>query len=507
MRVLLILPRFPKSFWTYDKTMQLIGKKSGLPPLGLITVAALLPQDWEFKLVDRNIREITEAEWEWADMAMLSAMVVQKKDFLAQAKAAKQRGKKVAVGGPYATSFYPDIMHNTDIDYWVLDEGEMTIPTFLAALERDESKGVFRSTEKPDVTQTPIPRYDLLELDAYADMSIQFSRGCPFLCEFCDIITLYGRKPRTKTPEQMLRELDCLYELGWRGNVFMVDDNFIGNKRNVKQFLEVLKGWMEAKKYPFVFYTEASVDLARHPDLMSAMVECNFDFVFIGLETPDEASLAQIKKSQNLKEPLSESITTIKNAGIQVMAGFIIGFDGEQAGAGKRIVQFIEDTAIPIAMFTLLQALPNTALWDRLHKEQRLMPGGDINQTSLINFVPTRPSTEIADEYVEAFWQLYEPKQYLQRTYRHFMQMGNLKHRHLESMPFGWGEFKLLLRVLWLHGVVHQTRWDFWRYLYKIARFNGNLIPDYFVLCAAMEHFVDFRQMVREQITTQLKNA
>ena len=250
MRVLLLYPRFPQSFWSFDKALALINRKSLLPPLSLVTVAAILPQEWEFRLVDCNVRAITEAEWEWAEVVILSAMIVQKEDFLNQIQEAKQRGKRVAVGGPYSTAL-PHEATAAGADYLVLDEGEITLPMFVAALERGDRQGVFRATgEKPDVTQTPVPRFDLLEFGAYEMMSVQFSRGCPFQCEFCDIIVLYGRKPRTKNPAQLLAELDYLEKLGWRGGVFMVDDNFIGNKRNVKLLLKELKVWMAEHQYP-----------------------------------------------------------------------------------------------------------------------------------------------------------------------------------------------------------------------------------------------------------------
>ena len=302
MNVLLIYPLFPKSFWSFEKTLALLDRKAMLPPLGLVTVAAILPQEWNFKLVDRNIRQITEAEWAWADLVILSAMIVQKEDLLAQITEAKRRGKRVAVGGPYPTAL-PNEVTDVGADYLILDEGEITLPLFIDAIARGESSGIFRSGgEKPDVSTTPIPRFDLLEFDAYAEMSVQFSRGCPFQCEFCDIIVLYGRKPRTKAPAQLLAELDYLYELGWRRSIFMVDDNFIGNKRNVKLFLKELQPWMVAHQYPFSFATEASVDLAQDQELMDAMVRCNFGSVFLGIETPDEESLAFTQKYTGVPE-------------------------------------------------------------------------------------------------------------------------------------------------------------------------------------------------------------
>jgi radical SAM superfamily enzyme YgiQ (UPF0313 family) len=375
MRVLLVYPLFPKTFWSYEKILELVNRKVLLPPLGLVTVAAILPQAWEFKLVDRNVRSVTEAEWAWADLVILSAMIVQKEDLIAQIKAAKGHGKLVAVGGPYPTSV-PDEAMAAGADFMILDEGEITLPMFVEAVQRGDRSGMFRAGgEKPDVTTTPVPRFDLLELDAYDSMSIQFSRGCPFQCEFCDIIVLYGRKPRTKEPAQLLKELDYLYELGWRRSVFMVDDNFIGNKRNVKLLLKELKTWQQQHQYPFTLNTEASIDLAQDQELMDLMVECNFNAVFLGIETPDEDSLSMTKKFQNTRGSLAESAEAIAKTGLRVMAGFIIGFDGEQKGAGDRIVRFVEQTTIPTTTFAMLQALPNTALWHRLEKEGRLREG------------------------------------------------------------------------------------------------------------------------------------
>ena len=415
MRVLLLYPLFPSSFWSFEKTLDLVDCKALMPPLGLITVAAILPQKWEYRLVDHNVEEISESDWDWAELVILSGMIVQKNDMLAQIAEAKSRNKLVAVGGPYATTSPQEV---EAADFLVLDEGEITLPMFIEAVERGDRSGVFRSTEKPAVTETPIPRYDLLKMAAYDNMSVQFSRGCPFQCEFCDIIVLYGRKPRTKTPEQLLAELECIYDLGWRGAVFMVDDNFIGNKRNVKLLLKELKIWMKEKEYPFGLTTEASVDLAQDDEMMKLMVECNFKKVFLGIETPDQDSLALTSKFQNTRDPLTESINKITTAGMQVMAGFIIGFDGEKAGAGDRIVQFVEQTNIPLAMFSMLQALPSTALWDRLEKEGRLVNGSaNINQTTLMNFVPTRDIEQIATEYVNAFWTLYDPSQLSQSRF------------------------------------------------------------------------------------------
>ncbi|AFZ00642.1 B12-binding domain-containing radical SAM protein [Calothrix sp. PCC 6303] len=505
MRVLFVYPVFPKTFWSYEKILDLVDRKVLLPPLGLVTVAAILPQEWEFKLVDRNIRAVTEEEWEWAEMVIFSAMIVQKQDLIEQIGEAKRHGKLVAVGGPYPTSV-PDVAKAAGADFLILDEGELTLPMFVDAVNRGETSGIFRATEKPDVTSTPIPRFDLLDFTAYDSMSIQFSRGCPFQCEFCDIIVLYGRKPRTKTPAQLLAELDYLYELGWRRSVFMVDDNFIGNKRNVKLLLNELKIWVAEHQYPFSFDTEASIDLAQDQELMELMVECGFKAVFLGIETPDEDSLQLTKKFQNTRSSLTEAVEAIIRTGLRPMAGFIIGFDGEKAGAGDRIVRFAELAAIPSTTFAMLQALPNTALWHRLTKEGRLRENkdGNINQTTLMNFIPTRPLADIASEYVEAFCALYDPTKYLDRTYRCFLMMGSPKW----TAPAKFPELivlKAFAIILWRQGIKRETRWKFWHHLFSILKRNPKVFDHYLATCAHIEHFYEYRQIVRDEIESQLK--
>lgn len=509
MRVLLLYPLFPKSFWSFDKALELIGRKVSLPPLSLITVAAILPQTWEFRLVDRNVNYESEADWYWADLVIISGMIVQKEDMLYLIKMAKQRGKRVAVGGPYATSV-PEPIVEAGADFLVLDEGEITLPLLVTALTEGKTSGIFRAKgEKPDVTTTPIPRFDLLNLNAYSDMSVQFSRGCPYQCEFCDIIVLYGRKPRTKTPSQLLAELQTLYDLGWRRSIFVVDDNFIGNKRNVKLLLRELVPWMAERGYPFSFSTEASIDLAQDQELLDLMIAANFTAVFLGIETPDTDSLSLTQKYQNTRNSLVESVQTINRSGLRVMAGFIIGFDGEKSGAGDRIIDFVEATAIPQALFSMLQALPNTALSQRLKREGRLLETGDeanIHQTTLINFIPTRPLEEIAYEYVRCFWELYEPDRYLARVYRHFINMKPQTHKRKFKMP-ELADLRALFLICWRQGLKRNTRWQFWQQLFSIIRSNPGVFKHYLTNCAHLEHFIDYREIVRSEIETQLVNS
>jgi len=507
MKILLLYPIFPKSFWSFEKAIALIGKKAFMPPLGLITIAAMLPEKWDIKLVDLNLRPATEAEWDWADMVMMSGMIVQRKDFMARIKEAKSRGKKVVVGGPYVSSC-PELFEAAGADFIVQDEGEITLPMLIRAIENGAESGRFTSGgNKPDMSTTPVPRYDLLEIDAYSVMPVQFSRGCPFNCEFCDIIVLYGRKVRTKLPEQVLAELEFLYELGWREMVFLVDDNFIGNKHRVKEMLTQLKPWLEKRGYPFSFNTETSIDLALDRELMALMVACNFGSVFVGIETPDQDSLEMTGKIQNTRTPLAVSVRKIMDSGIRVMAGFIIGFDGETKGAGNRIVSFVEESAIPIAAFSMLQALPGTALSKRLEKENRMLEkSGDINYTTLINFIPSRPVDEIAKEFMDGFWDLYDPKTFIKRVYRCYRILGEVTFPKKEKghTKTGKKEIRALWTIFRRLGIIYSCRVTFWKSFFGILIHNPRGLGSYLSVIGQIEHFLEYREMVRDQIQQQL---
>lgn len=513
MKVLLVYPIFPTSFWSFELAVEGIGKKAFMPPLSLITVAAMMPQDWDFRLKDRNVELQTEDDWDWADIVMVSGMIAQQEDMLEQISIAKSKGKKVVVGGPYATSL-PNDMLGAGADFLVLDEGEDTIPMFVESFLNGATSGIYRSKEKPDVTRTPVPRFDLLQLDAYFLMAIQYSRGCPFQCEFCDIIVLYGRKPRTKTHSQVKAEMDALLELGWNGGIFFVDDNFIGNKRTVKPFLKELIAWQEKNGYPFSFSTEASIDMARDEELLDLMVRSKFSTVFIGIETPDEESLTLTLKHQNNREPMSVSLDKIARAGLRITGGFIIGFDNEEKGAGDRVFDFVTKNALPSVTYSMLQALPNTALWDRLKKEGRLLDGANLNQTTLLNFVPSRPVEDIAREYVDTFWKLYEPKNYLKRVYEHFLKVGTAEvhsnkelqnqlrntHKTDKDLKGAW----FLLKMIWKQGIYGSTRVQFWRQLFGMLKHNRGGIGNYLTFCLFLEHFKKYRVMVKEEIEAQL---
>ncbi|MEB3183658.1 MAG: B12-binding domain-containing radical SAM protein [Cyanobacteriota bacterium] len=508
MRVLLVYPRAPRTFWSFDGALSLMGRRVLLPPLGLITVASLLPPHWQLRLVDTQIRPVRDQEWAWAQLVILSGMIVHKRDLARLISLARAWRVPVAVGGPFATST-PEAPELAAADYLILDEGEITIPRFVAAVEAGMGRGCFRAAgEKPDLTTSPVPRFDLLDFNAYDTMAVQFSRGCPFQCEFCDIIVLYGRRPRTKTPDQLIAELADLLRLGWRGDVFLVDDNFIGNRHNVRRLLQELAAWQRRNGDPFTFTTEASLDLAADGPLMEAMVAARFRRVFLGIETPDSDSLVGARKLQNTRSPLLAAVDTITAHGLQVMAGFILGFDAERPGAGERIVAFITEAAIPVAMVGVLQALPNTALWQRLAREGRLLKGdagfADGVQTHLLNFVPSRPMAEIAREFLQAFDRLYDPAAYLDRVARYC--------RRLPPPPPGGQRrpgqqlrrLRALLFLCWRQGVKRPTRLIFWRHLAALARRRPALLEDFLWMLALEEHFLAYRQEVREQVEAQL---
>jgi radical SAM superfamily enzyme YgiQ (UPF0313 family) len=508
MKALLLYPQFPKTFWSYDRFLELASLKATIPPLGIITIAALLPQDWEIRFCDRNVQPETDDDWEWCDIAIVSAMLAQQDDFHHVIRKGVQFGKKVAVGGPYPTSVPQDAL-DCGASYLILDEGEITIPLFVEAISQGQLQGTFRATEKPDITHSPLPRFDLLNRDAYFMMAMQFSRGCPFNCEFCDIINLYGRKPRTKEPSQTLAELQVLYDLGWRGSIFIVDDNFIGNQRNVKRLLRELIPWMQHRDYPFTFITEASVNLAEDEELLSLMSQAGFYAVFLGIETPDSDSLKTTHKYQNLRNPLVEACHKINQAGLLIYAGFILGFDGERTGAGNRIRSFVEATSIPNPLLGLLQALPNTELWQRLKRENRLFDNhygvGEVINQSLMNFIPTRSIAEIAREYLETLWTLYEPTHYLKRCFQQCLNI-NINPRLQQNMHFPAGKgLRMIAKVVWRQGFRNrEVRSQFWRQLWEILLRKPQFLNMYLGLCAAGEHFVEYRSLARQRITEQL---
>ena len=435
-KALLVYPRFAvDTFWNFKNTCKLFGARCPAPPLGLITMAALLPSSWEVRLIDCNAEELTCDDLSWADIVMTGGMLPQQRDMLTVIDFCHAQGKPVAVGGPAVTST-PHVYATAD--FRVLGEAEGVIDQFIAAWNAGEKTGTFE-VEKftVDVTKSPIPRFSLLKFDYYLNIGVQFSRGCPFTCEFCDIIELYGRVPRAKTNTQMLAELDELYRLGYRGHVDFVDDNLIGNKKAVRTFMPALRAWLERHDFPFEFTTEASVNLADDDEFLEAMSAANFVGVFMGIESPDTATLIAMKKKQNTRRSLVESIHKVYAAGIWVTAGFIVGFDSETELIADDMIKLIEEAAIPVCMVGLLYALPNTQLTRRLEKEGRLHPAPDGRLgvagdqcTEGLNFVTLRPRTAILADYKSIIEKVYEPRAFAGRMVR---LSGMLKSRSVRS--------------------------------------------------------------------------
>jgi radical SAM superfamily enzyme YgiQ (UPF0313 family) len=457
MNIVLVYPKLPETFWSFTYALKFIKKKSAYPPLGLITVAALLPGNWSKRLVDENIEELSDEDLAWAELVFVGAMTLQRKAAVQIIDRCKEKGAKIVAGGPLFTS-EPEAF--TKVDHLVLDEAEVTLPPFLADFGNGCPKRIYRSEGYPDIHQSPVPLWDLVQMRRYASMNVQYSRGCPFDCEFCNITALYGRIPRTKTSQQVIAELDAIYRAGWRGNVFFVDDNFIGNKRSLKrELLPALIEWRKDKN-GCVFFTEASINLADDPELMTMMVQAGFDSVFIGIETPDEDSLAECSKLQNKNRNLLQDIRKIHHAGLQVMGGFIVGFDTDTRSIFQRQIDFIQNSGIVTAMVGMLQAPPGTRLFERLAREKRVSSefSGD-NVDGSTNIIPTMGLDNLIAGYHAIMRQIYSPRDYYQRVR---LVLRELKVPVATSHT-DWQRFFALFRACLRLGVLGKERFYYWR--------------------------------------------
>jgi radical SAM superfamily enzyme YgiQ (UPF0313 family) len=462
MKVLLVYPRCPDTFWSFRHALKFISKRACFPPLGLLTVAAMLPETWEKKLVDMNVAALTEADLRWADCVFISAMVVQKESAIDVVRRAKRLGKRVVAGGPLVTTGYDGF---EDVDHLVLNEAEATLAPFLDDLEHGRARRLYTSEEWPDIEKTPPPLWNLISMRRYATMSIQYSRGCPFDCEFCDIVGLNGHRPRTKNSAQILGELELLHSLGWRGGVFFVDDNFIGNKKRLKaDTLPALTDWMIEKRYPFHFLTEASLNISDDSALMQSMVRAGFRTVFIGIETPHEESLAECGKHQNKNRDLVACVKTIQDAGLEVQGGFIVGFDHDPPSIFERQIRFIQKSGIVTAMVGLLNAPRGTRLYHRLKNEERLLEdaSGDNTDCSL-NFVPKMKTEALLSGYKKIVRTIYSPRQYYERVMTFLKQY---KPRPLKKKPsFEFCYFRAFLKSIWVLGIKGKERLYYWKLL------------------------------------------
>lgn len=507
-RCLLVYPQFTlRSFWNFKATCELQNAKYPATPLGLITVAAMLPTDWEVRLVDCNVEDLQDSDMEWADVVFTGGMLPQQFSALQIIDRAQTAGKPVVVGGPDATSS-PHIYAHAD--HLVLGEAEITLRPWLSDFANGSALRRYEPGEtKADVTTSPTPRFDLLKMNRYLFPGVQFARGCPFMCEFCDIIELFGRVPRLKTADQLLRELDAIYALGHRGLVDVVDDNFIGNKRDVKKFLPKLIEWQKAHNFPFEFATEASVNLSDDDELMGLMQEANFATVFVGIESPDEQTLKQTQKGQNTKRHLADSLKKIYSYGMWVSCGYIVGFDGERGSVHKGVTELIDASATPIAMVGLLYALPGTQLTRRLAREGRLYESFDRmhNDTETgdqctggLNFETKRPKLDVLIDYRRIVADIYAPTAYFDRVRRVAESLNCSKKKLSLTMKHQLRDLRALSRILWRQGVVASYRWQFWSCFVSVLFRNPRAMRYGVNLMAFYMHFGQFSQFLLERI-------
>lgn len=483
MNALLLYPEFPDTFWSFKHALKFIHKRASLPPLGLLTVAAMLPQDWGKRLVDVNVRTLREKDLAWADVVLISGMIAQRDsahELIARCRAA---GKTIIAGGPLFTLEQEQF---PEVDHFVLNEAEVTLPRFLKDFAQGMAHRVYASAEFPDLRQTPAPLWELADVQRYSTMSLQFSRGCPFDCEFCNVTSMFGHRPRTKTTAQVIAELDALWRLGWRGTVFFVDDNFIGNKRVLKEeLLPALMAWQKGRRGTPLF-TEASINLADDEELMRMMVEAGFNQVFVGIETPEEASLAECDKRQNRGRDLIADVKRIQRAGLEVQGGFIVGFDSDVPTIFQRQIEFIQQSGIVTAMVGLLQAIPGTKLYQRLQRQGRLLgctTGDNVDGTT--NFIPRMNRETLSQGYRRLMEHIYSPGPYYQRIRTFLREYRRPKTSH----PVNWRYLLAFVHASLRLGVLGRERFHYWGLLLWTFCRRPSCIPLAVTLSVYGHHF------------------
>jgi radical SAM superfamily enzyme YgiQ (UPF0313 family) len=499
MKILLVYPRYPDTFWSFRHALKFLSKKASFPPLGLLTVAAMLPDAWEKKLVDLNVDMLNDEDIQWADYLFISSMVVQKDSAREVIARSKMLDTRVVAGGPLFTTGYEEF---EGVDYFVLGEAEVTLPQFLTDLADGRPRHIYKSNERPDISKTPVPAWPLINMKNYSAMSLQYSRGCPFDCDFCDIIVLNGHKPRTKGKQQTVDEMEALYRHGWRGSLFIVDDNFIGNTKKLKaETLPAMIEWSKQRKYPFLLFTEASINLADDDELMELMAEAGFNRIFIGIETPNEDSLVECNKLQNRNRDLAAAVKKIQNHGFEVQGGFILGFDSDPVSIFKRQINFIQKTGIVTAMVGLLNAPKGTKLHNRLKKENRLLKDftGDNTDFS-INFIPKMKYETLVTGYKNVLDTIYSPRHYYERVVTFLKEYKPRKTAGISQLRFS--HIVSLIKSLWFLGITNKGRRYFWRLLISTLLKHPRHFPLSISLSVSGFHFRKVAESYNKTILT-----
>ena len=488
MNALLIYPEFPDTFWNFKHALKFLGKRAAQPPLGLMTVAALLPRAWNKRLVDTNVEQLHDRDLVWADVVLLSGMHIQRESLLAIVERCRARGLRTVVGGPI-TSSVPAA--ELKADHVVIGEAESLVGTLACDLEEGTAKPIYQAAERPEMRTSPLPDLSLIKMRRYSTMAVQYSRGCPFNCEFCDIIEIYGRRPRTKAVSQVLAELDQLRAAGWREAVFIVDDNFIGNKARARELCVALAEWRSQYKTSFDFNTEASLNLADDPELMQLMKDAGFVSVFLGIETPDESGLIASNKLQNTRRSLLESVATIQSYGMQVMGGFILGFDTDREDIFDRMVEFIQRSGIPIAMVGLLQAMPGTQLFRRLWREGRILDEGyGDNTNDKLNFLPNMDSTRLVEGYHSVLKRIYSREAYYERVKLYLSRsFSKSEEKRTRQRWLTRGNVRAFVTSIVRQGVFGHHRWSYWRFLLTVATRFRHCVGPAMTLAVMGYHF------------------
>lgn len=493
MKVLLVNPAFHNTFYSYHKVVKLAGWKAIGPPLGLITVASLLPKEWDLKLVDLNFAKIKDRDWEERDLVMVTGTALQDRQIAMVIRDAKKKGKVVVVGGPWAFHSPKDAL-SAGADLVVRGEAELTMSAMLEKLRGKRFGEVISVDGKADLENVPSARFDLLDTNSYWSLTIQFSRGCPYECEYCDITHMYGRRFRSKTPHQILKELDIIYRLGWRGTIFFVDDSFTGIPSRTKALLKELIPWMNSRGRPFEFRTQTVAGLAEDDELLDLLVRAGFVSVYVGIDSTDVGTLNHTKKFHHASMDLDTACRKINRAGIAVFAGFMIGFDDESPGVDRRVIDFVMRNQIPEVLVSALMALPGTALWTRLEKEGRLFPDSTdlCKPNRLLNFVAKRPVEEIAREMTNIYQVVYEPESFLKRGYEHIRRMPRLHSRNFRR-HLNFRALLGLIVVLFTQGVRYPSRWRYWSLFLKTVVKRRDRLGLFLYYSIFLRKFFDFR--------------